>query len=479
MAGALFFLVSAAQADEMTQSVLYGYKTFLQYHPPKDQPVKHSLYPFPGPIIRFGEDIPVCAAARTAGAYARKTELRYMLHGINGWLFRSADFRTDFSATPQTLAYFGRLNKVLASKGETLVIAFQPPRGMLEEKYVDPADKPKGYSAEKAKAGYKAFLHQLDELDIDTVDLSNVPQGLGFFPKADFHWTPEGAAFSAEQIADDLRDLPAYKNIEKHEYDTVQAGMGPADRGAFEEFIQNVCRVNIELTTEPLWDVTEKGRAADAASLLGDASFPALTVLGTSNSSENDKFNFVNSLKKFSGIDAYNAALTGGGFGASSYRYYASDEYHQHPPKIIVWEFLPQHNYNNEESQNAFRQMIPAIYGACDEKTAQAHYSGEISREQTTIFTDIRDLPLHNSYIYLEALEPAERKIKLEVLYKNGNIDQVDLTRSTRADNNGKYYYELGKGANSNALLFHVITDTPKGKLNARICPYPVHIAEK
>src|SRR4051812_7493026 len=66
---------SAAWADPLTPSAAYGYQKYFIYHPPKEKAIKLSLYPFAGPIIRFGEDIPICAAAKTAAAYAKKTEI--------------------------------------------------------------------------------------------------------------------------------------------------------------------------------------------------------------------------------------------------------------------------------------------------------------------------------------------------------------------------------------------------------------------
>jgi alginate biosynthesis protein AlgX len=477
--GGLVFSSFSAQAEQVSPNLSYGYKTYLKYHPPKDKPVKYNLYPFTGPIIEDGKDIPVCAAARTAGAYAKKKEIRFLSHGQNGWIFRTIDFRTDFTAATKTIEYFTRLNKALSAHGQTLVAAFQPTRGIMEEKYIDPADKPKDYTSKKAREGYKAFLRQINDTGIIAPDLSEAPPDVAYFPKGDFHWTPAGAAYAAERVSKALHDISAYDDIRKQDFKSEVTGMGPADRGAFEEFLQQTCHLNIELTTEPLWTTQAAAGATNATGLLSDDAFPAITVLGTSNSAEDNKFNFVGSLKHFARADIYNAAVTGGGFGASSSSYYASDEYHEHPPKIIVWEFLPQHNYNNAESLNAFRQMIPAVYGACDTKAALAQYSGDIARGQTELFTDIKDRSLKDAYLYLEATEPKERAIKVEVLYKNGEADQVDLTRSTRAGNNGKYYLELAGDTDKSALLFHVITDVPQGKLTARICQYPVHVAEK
>jgi alginate biosynthesis protein AlgX len=379
------------------------------------------------------------------------------------------------------MKYFTRLNSALAAHGQTLVVAFQPPRGMVSAKHIDPSSRPKDYTPEKAHEGYEAFLQQLQQAGIKTVDLSNPASDITYFAKGDFHWAPAGSGDSAKKIAAALQDIPAYAHVDKQDFVSEVAGIEAAERGALEEFIQQTCQINLELTTKPVWTThaKETDAAAAAKSLLGDVSFPAMTVVGTSNSAEDDKFNFVGALKHYARADIYNAALTGGGFSSSSYRYYASDEYHANPPKIIIWEFLPQHNYNNTESMNGFRQMIPAVSGACSKDNALAEYSGDIKQAQTEFFNRVKNISLKDTYLFLDVKNPLERDLRVEILYTNGDADQVELSRTTRIKNNGKYYLELGNDVDNNALYFHLITDKPQGQVTARLCKYPTKIAGK
>lgn len=471
----LLLNAAVALAGQMTPGELYGYKTYLRVRPPKDKPVKYNLYPFAGPVIKFGQDIPLCDAARKAETYDNKTELKYLLHGREGWLFRTIDFRTDFTAKPPAMDLFRRLDKALADKGETLVVAFQPTRAMMSAEHLDPRDTPEGYSPAKARQGYMAFLKQLNDAKIVAPDLSEPSKNVAYFPKGDFHWSPAGARDAAVKIAEAVKDLAAYGDVDNQEFDSVTDGYGPADRGAFEEFIQNTCKVNIELTSEPLWKTVSEG--SSSGDPLADTPPPAITLLGTSNSSEDQKFNFAGSLRHYLEADIYNAAILGGGFGSSPTRYFASEEYHAHPPKIVVWEFLPQHNYNNAESLASLRQMVPAVYGVCTEKTALSHFRGSISAEKTDVFQDYKK-PLKGSYLYIDAQDPVERDLKIEILYANGEADQVDLTRSTRAPNNGKYFLELGSG-DAAPLSFKIVTSQPRGSVEARLCSYPVDVASR
>lgn len=467
---------ATGQAGELTSDALFGYKMYFKHHPPKEKPVRNNLYPFQGPVIPYGQDIPICAAAKAGEAYENKQDLRYLMHGKHGWIFRTADFRTDFTAAPKALEYFSRLNRLLAAKKQTLVVLFQPPRGMIGASHIDTADMPRGYTPERARDGYQSFIKQLNEAGVRTADMSDLPRDAVYYPKGDFRWTPDGAAYSARKIAAVLEKLPGFKDLQRREFETKIAGMAPPARGVFEEFIQNTCKANIELTAAPVWTTVEK---SDGKARQANRPFPAITVLGTNNSSQDDKYNFVGALKQLLRADIHNAALADGGFGASPARYFASDVYHAHPPKFVVWEFTPQHNYNSQEAANAFRQMIPAVYGACTKETALTQDTTAVAGPQTNILSGARDFSLKDAYLYLEVLEPRERSLKLEVLYADGNSDQVDMTRSARMANNGKYYFDLGADTVRKPLFFHVLTDIPQGHVTARICRYPVNVAVK
>lgn len=452
----------------------YGMKLYYKYHPAK----RHfDPYPFAGALIKDGQDIPVCAEAKKPEAYLYKTAVKYMFHGKDGWLFRTADFRTDFMATPRTMDYLRRLNQALTGQGQILIMALQPPRAMVERQHIDPTDTPKGYDPAEALRGYKAFISQLRAAGILTVDLSEVPAGFDYFPKGDFHWTPEGADYTASRIAEFVRKLPDYGSLKKQDFESRVTGYAKNPvRGAFQTFIQDTCKVNIEMLPQRLWTTEAKG--SGAAGLLDDTGYPGVTVVGTSNSAEDDKFNFIGALRHYLRTDVYNAAIVAGGFGSSAFRYFSSSEYKQAPPKFIVWEFLPQHAYNTDKSAVDFRQMIPAVYGACGEKEAIATDSRDIKATETPILHQADNQSVKNSYLYMEVTDPVERSLKVNILYGDGNADVVDLTRSTRAENNGKYYLDLGN-ATRPIVFTHVVTDKPSGHVTARFCHYPVNLASR
>jgi alginate biosynthesis protein AlgX len=470
-------MLAASPARAAEEYLDEAYKLYFKYHPAADRPPRTDFYPFPGPIIHAGEDLPICAEAKQAETYVREKRvgLRYLRHGQAGWVFSDQDFRTDYTLSPQSVEYFDRLNKALKAKGQKLIVFFGPPRGMLSLQHIDPAEIPKGYTATQAKQGYGAFIKQLESLGVTVVGVTEPPPGgADYFNTGDIHWTLEGARYSAGIVADTIRAAPGFSAIEKQDFQSEPVGYIKPGQGGYESSLGRICRMNIEIHTEQAWATTMKteGEKATDASLFADTPFPAITALGTSYLAYDDRYNFVGTLKEKLHTDVYNAALTGGGFGGSALRYFASDEYRQHPPKVVLWEFIYTHNVNKQDSLDSFRQMIPAVEGPCDAKNAVASWSGDIAAATTDFLDKARGIPLKNTYLYMEVTGPTERQLNLQILYSDGNADDLDMTRSTRIGNNGKYYLELADNTPAPALYFRLATDKAKGHLDARLCRY-------
>jgi alginate biosynthesis protein AlgX len=443
----------------------------------KQKALYKKTYPFDTPIFKYDENLPVCDIAKQAETYDKtKEQYKYVVQGKDGWLYRTVDFKTDFTIAPPSLKYFKRLDEILKSKRQILIVLLQPPRAVVAAEHIDYKNAPNGYKSENGIAGYKAFIKQLSEQGILAVDLSYAPSSPDYYQKGDIHWNYEGARWSAEQVSNLIKTLPEYNTLEKKDFHSEIISWEIPGRGTIEDLIQEICRYNIEAVSYPVWATTPvSGTNSVEESLLGEIAFPDITVVGTSNSYLDYKLNFVGALKTYLKADVYNAAIIGGGFGSSAFRYYASDEYHKNPPKIVIWEFLTQHNFNAVDAKNSFRQMIPAIQGACKKEQALIEFDTRINSFKTDFFKEMVGKNLKDSYLYIEATEPEGRSLRLEILYEDGEADAVDMSRNTRMSNNGKYYFEL---QDNTPLFFHLITDKAEGHFHARLCHYPQKIVK-
>ena len=453
----------------------YGFMTYFRHHPPKERTVSRNPYPFAGPVIGPGQDIPVCPAARSEAAYAapESRDMRQIIHGRDGWIFRTSDFRTDFSATPAALRYFDRLNRRLAAEGQTLVVAFQPPRALLASPHVDASAMPKGYTPERALKGYQDFVAQLRSAGITAADLSAPPAGVSYFPKGDTHWSPEGAMWAAEVVAKEVKKIPSYATLPRQNFAMSMTGIAAPSRGAFEEFVQQTCGINIQMTATPVWTTTA------ASSKAKISTSPGIALLGTGDSANDRKFGFAGALKKSLGTDVYNAAVTGGGAGMSPYTYFASDEYRSHPPKIIIWEFPSNYNYNSPASHTVFRQMLSAIEGGCSDKAALANWSGGIDSNETNIFGSMEKIPLRDAYLYLEAQGSPAASLRTEVLYGDGEADEIDMAGLPAGSESRRYYLDMTPATAAPAQFLHILSDRPGGSLVARLCRSHTYVADR
>ena len=427
---------------------------------------------------------------------SKRRILKQIEPGKDGWLFRSADFRTDFSMSEQTFNYMVSVNEALKAKGVDLYLVIQPARAMLMHEYINPHNMPEGYSAKTAKKNYKELIKKLNSAGVKAVDLSDTPSDLVYFFKGDPHWRREGAQWTAEQLAKMIRKNKQYKKIKKEEFSVEITWWLESEKGEFDEFVEEICEVEIPPERRPMWATTSLSGVSED-SLFGDVTYPDIAIIGTSNTAHEEDFNFVGSLKQALNADIRNKALSAGAFSGSGLLFFSTEEFHQYPPKILIWEFLSHHNF---EDPVGFRQMLPAIQGQCTDDNALAMSDNVTinipvieekptdpeSEPNTTTPQPRKPVEMHevvfmdyledkniralDSYLQLDVTNPENRLLKVSVLYANGDADTIDVTRSRRGENNGRYYIDFSQDFDQELMLIQIETDKPTGTVKARLC---------
>ena len=397
--------------------------------------------------------------------------------GKNGWLFSTSDFRTDFTMTDKTLDYMVAVKAALKSKGVDLYLVIQPPRAMLMHEHIDPEYMPEGYDAAVAKANYKSLIKKLNGAGIAAADLSDIPTDLAFFFKGDIHWRREGAQWSAEQISKLIRENEQYSSIKKEEFYIENIGTEKNKKGEFIEFVEELCDVVITPEPRPIWETTSKV-AVSNNSLSANIAYADIAVVGTSNTEREDDFNFVGSLKQALSVDVRNNAMPIDRFSNSLYRFFSTDEFQNHPPKILIWEFISYHDF---DEYKGFRQMIPAIKGGCSDGDALVISDSMNINDPKTYEHGIYEIIFMNnlenkhiraldSYLELNVTEPEKRKLHVSVLYVSGDADTIDISRSSRVENNGRYFIDFTDEIDQELMVIQIETDKPLGKVKARLC---------
>ena len=412
---------------------------------------------------------------------SKRRILKQIEPGLDGWIFRTADFRSDFTMPDKTFDYMVAVKDALKAKGVDLYLVIQPPRAMLMHEHINPAYMPEDYDASVAKANYKYLIKKLNKAGIRAADLSDIPSDLVYFFKGDPHWRREGAQWSAEKVSSLIRENEQYKDIAKEEFSIEITWWLEDEKGEFDEFVEGICGVVIPPERRPMWATTSKN-AVSEASLFGDITYADVAIVGTSNTAHEEDFNFVGSLKKALKVDIRNKAMSAGGFSGAAHTFFGTDEFQNHPPKILIWEFLSHHQFDDYAG---FRQMLPAIEGGCSNEEALFASDNleinipdaEIDELQSVmhefIFMDYledKHVRALDSYLELNVVEPENRRLQVSVLYANGDADTIDVSRSRRAKNEGKYFIDFNDDIDEELMLIQIETDKPLGKIEAKLC---------
>ena len=396
-----------------------------------------------------------CEAAETPAAY--QNEWFYRLHaGPDGWLLRDDDLTTTAAVEPSTLAYLTRLTDALAAQGVALILAAQPPRGVA----LPPESLP-GYDPGAALAQYAEVRADLETTGLYVADLGSVAKETpDYFFRRDHHWTPDGAEASAQAVADTVRATRAYEGLEPKTFQTETAGR-EEQVGSFGEAIGRICGRNppAERLTRYRTTAQSTARETPAGDLFSDAPAPPVTLVGTSNSARED-LNFAGFLEQATGFEVLNASAIGGGPQAALGSYLRSETFHEVTPSFIVWEFSTL--FDVPQDPLFYRQLIPSVKGACEVDAAAV--TRELDKMSTTLF----DKPPteKTDTLHLEFSDLSVKSFELEVHYRDGRSETLNLRRSGREVNDGSYFLELlGQPAR--------ITLTPEdatGDVQARLC---------
>ena len=228
--------------------------------------------------------------------------------GRNGTLFTSEEFRTDENNTyALAVARIKEVADQLEQQGIKLIVAPLPAKvDLLREHSPDAAQ------AELQETAYHQFLADLGLLSIQAVDTRAVLASLEQpFLQTDTHWTPDGAAAVAKQVADsgslDLGD----------EEFTVNSLENITFTGDLVTYVTTEAFAPIVgLATENVtpYNAIKQVGETDVVDIFGSSSdgSPILDLVGTSYSA-NPNWSFAEALKLATRRDVINHAEEGQG----------------------------------------------------------------------------------------------------------------------------------------------------------------------
>lgn len=426
---------------------------------------------------------PLCPAAQDPSQYNSKylSFFTALVQGEGDWLFRSRyDLRTDFGTTPAGYRQFKQLRDALKRKGVELVIVYQPTRGLVNREKLTAKEKAK-FDFELAKQNYLKAIEGFRQAGIWTPDLSPLfdEQGVDtdYYFKADHHWTPAGADRTAKLVAATLKQIPGFDEIPQQQFESNITGLLPK-AGTLHKTAAHFCGISYATEYVPRFETAIQGEA-DSDSLFGDEADPQIALVGTSDSGP--AYNFAGFLQQHSGAEVLNRSVSGGGFDSALLQYMTSQEFHDNPPQILIWEFATHYDL---AQQSFYRQAVPLVDNGCEGRKAVMKNKVTLKPGANQVLVNgehspLQDLRGGDYQIDLTFSDPGVHQAQATLWYLTGRRENFKLEQSDRAPTDGRYVFELRNDAdwadlNLLALDIHSPEDMPANlSVEATLCKRP------
>ena len=434
-----------------------------------------------------GEDCLLCDGLASEEHYQEgiMKAMRFIAPGNDTWLFRSDfDLSNSFGIAQEFEPDLKRFISQLKRRGTELVVIVQPTRGLMNPHRVRDEYR-YDFDFEIARQSLQGYLNQLLEA------VAHVPNAMSlidgemeedYFFRRDHHWTPYGSKVTAQLVADYIKQMPVYQDLDSKEYVTEPSTYIPKD-GTMNRALRHICGNNHGSQYVKGYQTVPVSSDEDA--LFGDVADPEVVLVGTSNSAERDddykNYNFSGFLKEYLELDILNYAMPGAGDIGSLIQYFQSEDYDiDNPPKLIIWELPASYPLSEEK---IYRQLVPAVDGGCDfnqqilEKNHQLTAMEPAQRIEILSNTGRSRKRIDSSQGYIQ-LDFSDKNIKdfyVITYYDNGVRDKIWFRRANIVDG-GRYFLELSKDEkfqDANLMSVFLEPSEPiKGSstLKARLC---------
>lgn len=414
-----------------------------------------------------------------------------MTQGLNGWFFRTnSDLEEDFYLAEETKDLFTRLVEAGQQRGITLVFVPVPPRGLLAANHLRrDAARQLRYDPAETSDTFHGFVKELRSTGLvvpDVLQAANrrtADAGPGFFFKRDFHWTPAGAQATARAVAEELRKLPLFGQLQTAEFST-QARSEQSLKYIMAMDIQRHCEDFLPPETFTEYETSMRepvasSSAGDNADLFGaPAGADELVLLGTSFS-DLAQFNFDGALSEHTGLAVANYSISAGGAYNAMLSYLSAPGFEEAAPALIVWE-APSYLAFNKLSPTALRQAIPAMYGDCTGTRAVASSRVKLSPgDEKPLLIDLPSAATQVSgsgyYLRLRTRNLAFARFTLRIEYEDDDFEWFTFDRTEHFDNRGQFFVEFSDDVSS-AVTRVVLTRAPQTPLDLQVdvCRSPV-----
>ncbi|WP_296425500.1 hypothetical protein [Yoonia sp.] len=367
------------------------------------------------------------------------------IEGRDGVFYRiNADLRMNHPFSDQTVAQMAELSQALAANGTTLIFVPVPTKSVTMPGYLPTDVERYGFDLEIATEVHLDILRRLGAAGVVTVDardaMIDMPDGELAFFKADFHWSAAGARQTAIAIAETIRGLPEYADLDPTLFETVPLEVGVAFSG-MRRILQSRCLTTLP-EAETMTYLTSQVQSLDLDSggldLFGEsANTTPIVLLGTSFSDSLIN-NFPGFLAEYAQLEVVNYALTGGNQYGSITSYLTSTEFEEAPPRFLIWE-NPIYNNLAQYGDLPMRELTAAASQTCTMPLAT-----QINAEEAIITVDLDGYDLGPAdTIFVDTHANVETQASFVFQSDEGLTRTKTIERGERLSRTGRFYMPL------------------------------------
>ncbi len=212
--------------------------------------------------------------------------------------------------------------------------------------------------------------------------------------------------------------------------------------------------------------------ARDGGGLLDETHFP-ITVVGTSMSELYGTHALADRLMRASNVNVLDGAISAGGMVSSFLSYVIGQDYAREKPKFLIWEH--EADSTNLAKETDLRQLIPAVKGECASPVVSSSFAFNGSADVPVLQVEGQQrLTGHDTFLYFSQDDKTLKKLTIRFEYTDGKSEQVNLERSLRVNDNGRYFLELSGQYKGDLKNVYIMPGQPsQGKGTAKLCVSP------
>ena len=263
----------------------------------------------------------------------------------------------------------------------------------------------------------------------------------GFFFKRDTVWTPEGARGAADHVARIIQADPVYQALPKGIYRTRK--LAAIDHQSPTSLaIQRSCQQAFEPEKATRYRTAAEGSPLDPSGETGARKRPLLVVAGSAHAAFAPA-NFDGFLSELTGLEVVNKSGADPSVYGSLIATVTDPAFKDAAPRYLVWEFPVEANLNFL-SFVAFRQILPALQGTCDAKSASWREPSRTLVESGSFrIPDDRQQAGGKSVLRIATADRNVRTVVVKIRYRSGEAETIRLGAAGGHNGAGQFIASL------------------------------------